>query len=78
MAPGQRAELTAMRSALGDDYEARLKSDASKVGNVSKTAKRKHQLSSLYVQSKEQELEDMEKRATGAKTKSETQRKYGW
>jgi hypothetical protein len=78
MDPGQKAELNALRSALGDDYEAKLKSDAAKVGNVSKLAKRKHQLASLYVQSKEQELEDMEKRASGAKTKAETQKKYGW
>ena len=78
MNPGQRAELNALRSALGDDYESKLKSEAAKVGSVSKLAKRKHQLSSLYVQAKEQELEDMEKRTTGAKTKAETQRKYGW
>lgn len=78
MDPGQRAELNALRSAFGDDYESRLKSDAAKVGAVSKLAKKKHQLASLYVQAKDQELEDMEKRATGAKTKAETQRKYGW
>jgi proline-rich protein PRCC len=78
MDPGQRAELNALRSALGDDYESKLKSEAAKVGAVSKLAKRKHQLSSLYVQAKEQELEDMEKRSSGAKTKAETQRKYGW
>jgi hypothetical protein len=78
MAPGQRAELNALRSALGDDYEAKLKAQAAKVGAVSKSAKRKNQLSSLYVQAKEQELEDMEKRTTGSKTKAETQRKYGW
>jgi len=78
MGPGQRAELNAMRSALGDDYENKLKSEAAKVGAVSKSAKRKNQLSSLYVQAKEQELEDMEKRTSGAKTKAETQRKYGW
>jgi hypothetical protein len=78
MAPGQRAELNALRSALGDDYEAKLKSEAAKVGAVSKSAKRKNQLSSLYVQAKEQELEDMEKRTSGSKTKAETQRKYGW
>lgn len=78
MDPGQRAELNALRSALGDDYEYKLKSEAAKVGAVSKSAKRKNQLSSLYVQAKEQELEDMEKRTTGAKTKAETQRKYGW
>jgi hypothetical protein len=78
MPPGQRAELNALKSALGGDYEHKLKSEAAKVGAVSKSAKRKNQLSSLYVQAKEQELEDMEKRTSGAKTKAETQRKYGW
>ena len=78
MDPGQRAELNALRSTFGDDYENKLKSDAAKVGAVSKLAKHKHQLASLYVQAKEQELEDMEKRTTGAKSKAETARKYGW
>ena len=78
MAPGQRAEINAMRSALGDDYEVRLKSEAAKVGSVSQLAKRRHQLSSLYVQAKEQELEDIEKKVGGATKKAETKRKYGW
>ena len=78
MDPGARAEADGIRSALGADYESRLRADAAKMGNVSKMARRRHQLSSLYVQAKEQELEQLEKRATGMKTKAETQRKYGW
>jgi hypothetical protein len=78
MDPGSRAEADGIRSALGADYEGRLRADAAKMGNVSKMARRRHQLSSLYVQAKEHELEQLEKRATGMKTKAETQRKYGW
>lgn len=78
MDPGARAEADGIRSALGADYESRLRADAAKMGSVSKMARRRHQLSSLYVQAKEQELEQLEKRATGMKTKAETQRKYGW
>jgi proline-rich protein PRCC len=78
MEPGVRAEHDALRSALGSEYESKLRADAARVGGVSKLAKRRHQLSSLYVQAKEQELDDLEKRATGMKTKAETHRKYGW
>lgn len=78
MDPSARAEADGIRAALGPDYEGKLRVDAAKVGGVSKMARRRHQLSSLYVQAKEQELEQLEKRATGMKTKAETQRKYGW
>jgi hypothetical protein len=61
MDPAQRAELAATRSALGADYEGRLRAEAGRVGDVSKRAKSKHQLSSLYVQAKEMELEQLEK-----------------
>jgi len=61
MDPGARADAAALRSALGDGFENRLKMDAAKVGEVNKLAKRKHQLASLFVQAKAQELQDMEK-----------------
>lgn len=61
MDPAARAEASALRSALGGDYEQRLKSEAGKVGEINKLAKRKHQLASLFVQAKAQELDDMEK-----------------
>lgn len=72
------ADTSGMRAALGDEYERKLRSEAARVGNVSKLAKRKNQLSSLFVNAKAQEIEQMEKQATGAKTKTETQKKYGW
>lgn len=72
------ADTTGMRAALGDEYERKLRSEAARVGNVSKVAKRKNQLSSLFVNAKTQEIEQMEKHASGVKTKTETQKKYGW
>jgi proline-rich protein PRCC len=72
------ADTSGMRAALGDEYEKKLRSEAARVGNVSKLAKRKNQLSSLFVDAKAQEIEQMEKQASGVKTKTETQRKYGW
>lgn len=47
-------------------------------GDPSKMAKRRHQISSLYHYAKQKELEQLEVRAAGSKTKAETQRKYGW
>jgi hypothetical protein len=72
------ADTSGMRAALGDEYEKKLRSEAARVGNVSKLAKRKNQLSSLFVDAKAQEIEQMEKQASGVKTKTETQKKYGW
>ncbi len=43
-----------------------------------KMAKRKHQISTLYSQMKNQELESLGKGNAGFKTKAETQAKYGW
>ena len=43
-----------------------------------KLAKRRHQISSLYHYAKQKELEQLEVRGTGVKTKAETHRKYGW
>ncbi|KAL6782212.1 hypothetical protein ACKKBG_A05950 [Auxenochlorella protothecoides x Auxenochlorella symbiontica] len=76
MDPGQRAELNAMRSALGSDYEARLRKEAGP--DVGKMQKRKHQIGSLFQQAKLQELEMLEKHAAGIRNKTETKRKYGW
>lgn len=78
MEPAARAEIDAVRSALGPDYEERLRKDASKVGNISKLAKRKHQLSSLYVHAKDQELEELEKGTGKNKSRASTMKKYGW
>ena len=72
------ADTSGMRAALGDEYERKLRSEAARVGNVSKLAKRKNQLSSLFVNAKAQEIEQMEKQASGVRTKTETQKKYGW
>lgn len=44
----------------------------------SKMAKRRHQIGSLYHYAKQKELEQLEQRSQGAKSKAETQRKYGW
>lgn len=43
-----------------------------------KLAKRRHQIGSLYHYAKQKELEQLEQRSQGAKSKAETQKKYGW
>lgn len=43
-----------------------------------KLSKRKHQIGSLYHLAKQKELEQLEVRAQGVKSKAESQRKYGW
>lgn len=43
-----------------------------------KLAKRRHQIGSLYHYAKQKELEQMEVRAQGSKSKAETKKKYGW
>lgn len=75
---GPASDGDALRSALGPEYEDKLRTEAAKVGGISSLAKKKHQLSSLFAQAKNQELEDLEKRSSGMRTKTETQRKYGW
>lgn len=67
-----------IRTMFGSDYEAKLRNDAKKVGSITKLAKQRHQLTSLYAQAKEQELEYMEQKGISAKSKAETHRKYGW
>lgn len=71
-------DASVSKGAYGSDYEVKLRSEAGRMGSISKLAKRRHQLTSLYAHAKEQELEQLERRALSAKTKSETQRKYGW
>ncbi|KAK9803561.1 hypothetical protein WJX73_010641 [Symbiochloris irregularis] len=71
-----REAANATRTAFGNDYEARLRSEAG--AKPDKTARRKHQISSLYHAAKLKELETMEIKSQGLKTKAETQAKYGW
>ncbi|XP_021715042.1 proline-rich protein PRCC-like [Chenopodium quinoa] len=51
---------------------------ASTKGKPSKQHKRKHQISALYFDMKQKEMELSERRAKGFLTKAETQAKYGW
>ncbi|BDA48901.1 probable proline-rich protein PRCC at C-terminar half [Coccomyxa sp. Obi] len=74
--PGKREAANAARTAFGPDYEARLRKEAG--AQPDKLARRKHQISSLFYQSKMKELEVLETRTQGMKTKAETQAKYGW
>ena len=50
MPPEQREAQNATRTAFGADYEARVRSEAGP--QPEKTARRKHQISSLYHQAK--------------------------
>lgn len=47
-------------------------------GKPTKLHKRKHQISSLYFDMKQKEMELAERRARGLLTKAQTQGKYGW
>ncbi|CAL0306995.1 unnamed protein product [Lupinus luteus] len=59
--------------AFGPSYQP-----VSAKGKPSKLHKRKHQISSLYFDMKQNEMQLAERRAKGMLTKAETQAKYGW
>ncbi|XP_047308364.1 uncharacterized protein LOC124911878 [Impatiens glandulifera] len=59
--------------AFGPSYQA-----VSTKGKPSKLHKRKHQISSLYFDMKQNETELSERRSRGFLTKAQTQGKYGW
>ncbi|XP_058196677.1 uncharacterized protein LOC131312746 [Rhododendron vialii] len=59
--------------AFGPSYQP-----VSTKGKPSKLMKRKHQISSLYFDMRQKEMELTERRAKGFLTKAETQAKYGW
>eukprot|EP00238_Polyblepharides_amylifera_P010105 CAMPEP_0196594082 /NCGR_PEP_ID=MMETSP1081-20130531/77323_1 /TAXON_ID=36882 /ORGANISM="Pyramimonas amylifera, Strain CCMP720" /LENGTH=353 /DNA_ID=CAMNT_0041918243 /DNA_START=214 /DNA_END=1272 /DNA_ORIENTATION=- len=62
--------------AFGPQYAAELKKQAG--AKPDKQFRRKHQIGSLYYDAKVRELELLENRAKGMKSRSETQGKYGW
>ncbi|XP_009802875.1 uncharacterized protein LOC107826966 [Nicotiana tabacum] len=59
--------------AFGPSYQP-----VSSKGKPSKLLKRKHQISTLYFDMKQKEMELQERRAKGMLTKAQTQGKYGW
>ena len=75
--PAQREAAQGMRSALGSDYAQQLRSQAAP-HTGSKLARSKHQIGTLYANAKLRELEVLENRASGMKSKAETAGKYGW
>jgi proline-rich protein PRCC len=75
--PAQKEAAQGMRSALGTDYAQQLRSQAAPHMG-SKLARCKHQIGTLFANAKLRELEVMENRASGMKTKAETAGKYGW
>ena len=76
VAPTVNAAQTAAETAFGPQYKAQLRKEAGDKG--SKTARRKHQIGTLFHESKLAELDMLEKRSTGQKSKAETAAKYGW
>ena len=66
-----------MRSALGSDYAQQLRAQAAPHAG-SKLARSKHQIGTLFANAKLRELEVLENRASGMKSKAETAGKYGW
>lgn len=75
--PAQREAAQGMRAALGTDYAAKLRAQAAP-HQGSKLARSKHQIGTLFANAKLRELEVLENRASGMKSKAETAGKYGW
>lgn len=75
--PGEREAAQGMRSALGTEYAQQLRAQAAPHMG-SKLARSKHQIGTLFANAKLRELEVMENRASGMKSKAETAGKYGW
>eukprot|EP00878_Enallax_costatus_P001173 GHUV01001314.1.p1 GENE.GHUV01001314.1~~GHUV01001314.1.p1 ORF type:complete len:463 (+),score=202.93 GHUV01001314.1:513-1901(+) len=75
--PAQREAAQGMRAALGSDYAAKLRAQAAPHAG-SKLARSKHQIGTLFANAKLRELEVLENRAAGMKSKAETAGKYGW
>ena len=76
VAPTANAAANAAQNAFGPQYQAQLRKEAGAKG--SKTARRKHQIGTLYHDMKITELEMLEKRTGSQKSKAETAAKYGW
>lgn len=77
VAPHERAEVEAVRTAMGSEHAKRLQAAVSGQ-EPSKRQKQRHQINSLYHQARVTELQDMEKKLQGTKSKAETAAKYGW
>lgn len=77
VAPARRAEMEAVETALGSDYAKDLQASAKK-HEPNKRQKQRHQINSLYHAARMTELQDMERKAQGTKSKAETAAKYGW
>ena len=77
MDPAARDAKQGIEAVLGSDYVQRLRAEAAPhTGN--KTARRKHQIGTLFHNARMNEIKLMEQRAQGMKTKAETAGKYGW
>ena len=63
---------------MGSEHAKRLQQETSGKQEPSKRQKQRHQINSLYHQARLTELQDMEKKAQGTKSKAETVAKYGW
>ncbi|GLI61519.1 hypothetical protein VaNZ11_003899 [Volvox africanus] len=77
MDPAAREAANSARDALGPEYALSLRRSATPFEG-SKMARRKHQIGTLLFNARMQELDQMEKRTQGQKSKAETAAKYGW
>ncbi|KAG1670170.1 hypothetical protein FOA52_000882 [Chlamydomonas sp. UWO 241] len=77
VAPGQAAEQGGLASALGSDYANQLRAQAATCKGTGK-ANQKHQIGTLLHNAKMAEIDMLEGKSRGMKTKRETQAKYGW
>jgi proline-rich protein PRCC len=75
-----RDRLVATKSltglAFGADHEAKLRAEAG--AKPADIQRRKHQIGALLYDAKQREIQMMEGRLQGMKSKRETQAKYGW
>jgi hypothetical protein len=76
--PHERAAIDAVQTALGSEHAKVLQAATAAKQEPTKRQKQRHQINSLYHQAKVTELQDMERKLQGSKTKAETHAKYGW
>ncbi|GFH23638.1 uncharacterized protein HaLaN_21280 [Haematococcus lacustris] len=77
MNPAAKAAAQNVRASLGSEYAGQLRAEA-RPHEGNKMAKRKHQIGTLFANAKLKELELLEGKAAGMRSKKETQAKYGW
>ncbi|CAD7696908.1 unnamed protein product [Ostreobium quekettii] len=77
MDPAVKESVNAANNPYGSTNAAQMRAEAAPF-KASKFAKRKHQIGTLYYDMKMKEVEMASRKASGMKSKAETEAKYGW